>query len=181
MLNSSRQRSCWILYRHLCTLLVLGRTFNVIFTIVQDHDRKVFTTKFIRFNNIPQIRIQGKTGWRDNWLHFSLMNQDFCNFQNIRNRHLFPRIFRNKILIRLPNNIEENWIPTPDHFKGLINCRRSFILLESSDLTTKKLEVTVSKSWRYAGFDGSISMDHPFWIVNLGRQLSISPKKSAIP
>ena len=73
------------------------------------------------WNNMPQIHSRGKTGWIKSLLYWMYqVTPDSCSFQNIRNRHLFLRIFRNKISIRPPNNIEENWIPIPNHFLWLI-------------------------------------------------------------
>ena len=48
-----------------------------------------------------------------------VLTPDSCIFQNIHNRARLG-IFRNKILVHPPNNIEENWIPIPNHFLGLI-------------------------------------------------------------
>ena len=60
---------------------------------------------------MPQKRSRGKMGWRDwlheSWLHSKHLILDFCIFQNMNNQHRFG-IFRNKISIHLPSNIEEN-------------------------------------------------------------------------
>ena len=138
MLNSSRQKLCWILCRRQCTWPAQDRTIYVIFqiTIVQLKIYRIsgLATGHLWFwfdhpwlaimkNNTPSLHNRGKMGlnhwlqcslqsWKRHWLHqvhHSCILQNICILCHLD-------IFHNKISIHLPSNIEESWNPTPDHF-----------------------------------------------------------------